>query len=928
MPKKILVAILFVLLGLLKADATSYYVSPSGSNRNPGTILLPFQTINYALSKAKNPGDTVYLRVGTYREVATFPYSGTAIAPIVLTAYNGENAIISGTDIYNTLTWSPTAANTSIYQAPYTGNLFEQLFYKGKPMIQARWPNLPKDAKGEWNFWDSTMWASAGNGSAYGTVVDANLAKTGINVTGALAILNVNHQYYTWSRPVLSHTSGSPSFTYAQDLGTSIGTTLPYNDDKYYLVGKKEFLDATGEWYNDTINHILYFYPPDGQNPNLSGGIEIKTRNYSLQASNKKYITIQNLNFWGTAFQFNSLKTGCDNLIFKNNTVLYSSFTEYYNIPSGQFGDNYEDIFPIIYGNNCQIKGNTFAYGALSALLINGYDNLIENNIIHDFNYSSSLTTPLLQVSRTWDFYIGKAGRAIVRYNDLYNSGGVLITIGQSYNNVYYNHLYDAFMSCYGGNKDHSMFYTNCQTNTSSTLGTRFHHNWVHNGYSGTLSTYWGGGIAIRGDDRTAGLTVDHNVTWNLGSVGIQIKSPDTPTINQANLAINNTSFNNSYYNTKKSSIILESQTNNQNKYSSLYNNAGKGNYGGWNGVGFNYLTQKGNNYDNLSLPIEDTAIYDFRPKKASPLINSGLAITGITTDVTDGKPDIGAYEKGSATYFIPGFRSNKSSFPIVPNGAANVSLSRDQIMWKPAYNAVYNEIYFGNTLQNLTLQATTLVEQNVFTLPTLSTGTTYYWRVDAQMADSSVITGDVWTFTSAGSLPVQFINFSGFAKDKSNALKWETANQLNFKGFEVQRLSQTNTWETIGFVVSKGKGTTYSYVDNSPFRSSNYRLLIKDIDGTESFSKVIHINQTLNIIWNISPNPTNGIVNINLISNTGYSDKATLITVYDIKGIKITSTKTINNTASINMNKYSKGVYIISINNGKEIYNERIILE
>jgi len=157
MIKKLLFILILSSLAFTNAWATGYFVSPSGKNTNQGTILLPFQTIKYALTKAKNPGDTVYLRAGTYLETATFPYSDTTAAQIVFTAYNGENVFISDTDVYNTLTRTPTS-NPTIFQTLYTGSTFEQIFYNNKPMIQARWPNLPKDKNGDWNFWDSTYW--------------------------------------------------------------------------------------------------------------------------------------------------------------------------------------------------------------------------------------------------------------------------------------------------------------------------------------------------------------------------------------------------------------------------------------------------------------------------------------------------------------------------------------------------------------------------------------------------------------------------------------------------------------------------------------------------------------------------------------------------------------------------------------------------
>src|SRR5437016_586929 len=59
----------FLLLGLFSlaavTHAATYYVAPSGSNSNPGTLAAPFATLQKAHDIA-NPGDTIYMRGGTY----------------------------------------------------------------------------------------------------------------------------------------------------------------------------------------------------------------------------------------------------------------------------------------------------------------------------------------------------------------------------------------------------------------------------------------------------------------------------------------------------------------------------------------------------------------------------------------------------------------------------------------------------------------------------------------------------------------------------------------------------------------------------------------------------------------------------------------------------------------------------------------------
>jgi parallel beta helix pectate lyase-like protein/pectate lyase-like protein len=72
--------------------AAAKYVSPNGSDSNPGTAASPWRTLSKAISAAA-PGDTVVLREGTYGAPGTktgVSASGTAAAPITFTGFPGE----------------------------------------------------------------------------------------------------------------------------------------------------------------------------------------------------------------------------------------------------------------------------------------------------------------------------------------------------------------------------------------------------------------------------------------------------------------------------------------------------------------------------------------------------------------------------------------------------------------------------------------------------------------------------------------------------------------------------------------------------------------------------------------------------------------------------------------------------------------------
>ncbi|MBW2990900.1 right-handed parallel beta-helix repeat-containing protein [Candidatus Woesearchaeota archaeon] len=179
--KKVLIGLIliFILLPFF-VNATNYYVSPSGSDTNPGTLSQPFKTIEKARNTIRATGEnrvTVFLRGGTYEISQTIQFdsrdSGTASAPNVYQAYNGENVRIVGgiklnpsdfslvTSSSTPNVWSRINTNArghvmQIDLSAYTTNygILEErqcfsvkdasaleLFFNQEPMELARWPN-------------------------------------------------------------------------------------------------------------------------------------------------------------------------------------------------------------------------------------------------------------------------------------------------------------------------------------------------------------------------------------------------------------------------------------------------------------------------------------------------------------------------------------------------------------------------------------------------------------------------------------------------------------------------------------------------------------------------------------------------------------------------------------------------------------------
>jgi hypothetical protein len=107
-----------------------------------------------------------------------------------------------------------------------------------------------------------------------------------------------------------------------------------------------------------------------------------------------------------------------------------------------------------------------------------------------------------------------------------------------------------------------------------------------------------------------------------------------------------------------------------------------------------------------------------------------------------------------------------------------------------------------------------------------------------------AIVSGSTsFSYTNAGvpvALPVELVSFSGQNTEGGNLLTWQTAREVNNKGFQVERRQPRalggDSWETLGFVAAKGKSATYTFTDDYRLSSvAYYRLRQIDNDGKET---------------------------------------------------------------------------------------------
>ena len=142
--------------------------------------------------------------------------------------------------------------------------------------------------------------------------------------------------------------------------------------------------------------------------------------------------------------------------------------------------------------------------------------------------------------------------------------------------------------------------------------------------------------------------------------------------------------------------------------------------------------------------------------------------------------------------------------------------------------------------------------------------------------------------------VPVELTSFTASVNGQAVYLSWNTATELNNKGFAVEQLSESqgDNWEEIGFVPGSGTTTepgSYSFIDNNLTNGTySYRLKQIDFDGSYEYSQAVEVNvyqpQKFSLSQNY-PNPFNPTTSISYsVSEDGF----VRLSVYNVLGQRL----------------------------------------
>ena len=197
---------------------------------------------------------------------------------------------------------------------------------------------------------------------------------------------------------------------------------------------------------------------------------------------------------------------------------------------------------------------------------------------------------------------------------------------------------------------------------------------------------------------------------------------------------------------------------------------------------------------------------------------------------------------------------------------------------------------------------------------------------------------GDGWasTYLPQTPVPVTFLYFNAQkVLQTASLLSWKTSQEINSHYFNVERSTDAVNFIYIGRVAAAGNSQVpveYYFIDNYPASGLNYyRLKQVDIDGhfTYTPSRLVRFDGSDAGVVKYFPNPTNGILNIEL--TTSMKKEAKVVNITNAAGIVMNQFKLGINTdqfIQIDLGRYPKGVYFIQVKTESVNSTQRIVLQ
>jgi len=405
-----------LLLALLLAPlaamhAAEFHVAPNGNDSNPGTITQPFATIQVGVNRLQ-PGDTLLVHGGVYRETITFPRSGTEQKPIMLRSYKDEKVVITGCEPVTGWTLHDAAKNIWKAPMPWTlGTGRNQVFCGDEVLIEARFPNQPSRGLEMPVSGLSKLWPTFGEfanpepGKQPGRIVSGLLDGQPDNFWKGALYLGIHYGGWSVQTGVIeSSKSGEIIVGDRGPIHWSAVHTSTADDGRGMIVGHMNALDQPGEWHWQ--DDVLYLIPLSGTKPD---NVVAKRRQRAFDLSGREQIRVEGVSVHaGSARLQDSADCVFDRCAFE----FVSHFTKAGDSTSG-------DIGIVVSGHDNAFLNSTIRYSAGAGIHLRGLRHTVHNCLINETDYSGHFLFSLY-LEGADDFLTG--GHTFT-YNTLCNVG-------------------------------------------------------------------------------------------------------------------------------------------------------------------------------------------------------------------------------------------------------------------------------------------------------------------------------------------------------------------------------------------------------------------------------------------------------------------------------------------------------------------------
>ena len=173
--------------------------------------------------------------------------------------------------------------------------------------------------------------------------------------------------------------------------------------------------------------------------------------------------------------------------------------------------------------------------------------------------------------------------------------------------------------------------------------------------------------------------------------------------------------------------------------------------------------------------------------------------------------------------------------------------------------------------------------------------------------------------------LPVEYVSFEVENIQAGNLLRWETAEELNNKGFYVERSGEGVSWNELDFIQGENNHsglTQYNFLDKNPLVGENYyRLRQVDIDGSITYSDIVNTFFASGVEISVFPNPVK-----NLLELSGIEGENVQLLVLDRFGRQVMEINT--NESKLDVSKLASGIYFLKVRTPVRTVSKRFVKE